>query len=229
VDRALPGDEDRLAPDRHLTILPADRRRLVAITVAALVPLALLALWARLASPAPWEPGLMASIATRDDAFGAFTGALNALGNLPVWAVVIGVASVAVAVVRGIVAAVLVAVSFGSDLGAFVIKLVVERDRPDTAATEQFFGADTFSFPSGHTVRAAALVAVLIWVLAPSGRRLPLAIAGGIVAGALMGYARVSMGVHWPTDAIGGTLLGVGWFAATAALLASTRSSQPAR
>jgi membrane-associated phospholipid phosphatase len=223
MDSSLPGDEDRLAPDRHLTILPTDRRRLVAVTVAALLPLALLGIWARFDSPASWEPGFMAAIATRNDGLGTLTGALNALGNLPVWAIVIGAASVAVAFARGIIAALLVAASFASDLAAFAIKLVVERDRPETAANEQFFGVDSFSFPSGHTVRAAALVAILIWVVVPPGKRLRLAIIGGLVAGALMGYARVSLGVHWPTDAIGGTLLGVAWFALTAAVTVSSR------
>ena len=198
--------------------MSADRRGLVALSLAAIIPLALLALWARFDSPAAWEPGLMTAIAARDDLLGAVTGALNTLGNLPVWAVVIAATSLAIALVRGAIAAFLVAASFASDLAAYVIKLLVERDRPETAATEQFFGSDTFSFPSGHTVRAAALVAVLIWVVAPRRTRLPLAIAGGITVGALMGYARVSLGVHWPTDAIGGTLLGVGWFAITALL-----------
>jgi undecaprenyl-diphosphatase len=132
---------------------------------------------------------------------------------------VIGLASIATGIVRGLNAAVLVALSFASDLAAFGVKLVVERDRPETAAVEQFFGADNFSYPSGHTVRAAALVATLIWLFAPARLRLPLAVAGGAAAGALMGFARVSLGVHWPTDTIGGTLLGIAWFCLTAALI----------
>jgi hypothetical protein len=34
-----------------------------------------------------------------------------------------------------------------------------------------------------------------------------------------MAYARISLGVHFPTDTLGGLVLGLGWFAATAALI----------
>lgn len=148
---------------------------------------------------------------------------LNTLGNLPVWAIVVAVAAALVGAARGIVAAVLVALSFASDLAAFVVKIVVERDRPETAAVEQFFGADNFSYPSGHTVRAAALAAVVIWLVVPQRWRLQLAVAGGVIAGVAMGYARVALGVHWPTDTIGGIFLGIGWFAVSA-LVATRRA-----
>jgi undecaprenyl-diphosphatase len=138
-----------------------------------------------------------------------------------VWAIVIAVAAVVTGYLRGLAAALLVALSFASDLVAFGVKLLVERARPEAAAVEQFLGLDSFAFPSGHTVRAAALVATLTWLFAPARHRLALAVATGAAAGALMGVARVSLGVHWPTDAIGGTLLGICWFALTAALIAS--------
>ena len=196
-----------------------ERRQLLLLVLLALTPFALLAVWARFASPAPWEPGLMIALASQPGILGDVSGAINLVGNVPVWAVVVGVAAILMGVLRGIWAVVLVALSFAADLAAFVVKLLVERERPETAAVEQFFGSDTFSYPSGHTVRATALVAVLFWLLAPPKWRLRLAVVGGLIAGTVMGYARVSLGVHWPTDTIGGTLLGIGWFAVTAALV----------
>jgi undecaprenyl-diphosphatase len=192
-----------------------ERSELLLLAILTLVPFTALAFWAATLSPAPWEPDVLHALETHPGFVGTISAALNTLGNLPFWAVVVGVAAAGVSVVHGIRAGVLVALSFASDLAAFVVKVLVERDRPDTAAVQQFFGADNFSYPSGHTVRAAALVGVVIWFVAPRRYRLPLAILGGLIGGAIMGYARVSLGVHWPTDVIGGTLLGLGWFCLT--------------
>jgi undecaprenyl-diphosphatase len=177
---------------------------------------AALAVWARLASPAPWEPSLMTAIALQPGIAGDVIAAINTIGNPPLWAIVIALTAVAAALIRGVVAAALVVVSFASDIAAFAVKLLVERERPETAVVEQFFGIDSFAFPSGHVVRAVALVAVLVWLFGSPGWRLPGAVAGALGAAAVMGYARVSLGVHWPTDAVGGLLLGAGWFAFTA-------------
>ena len=203
-----------------------ERAQLVALAVATLVPFTLLAIWAATLSPAPWEPGLLVTLATGPGLVGDFSGAVNSIGNLPIWAAVIGVTSLAIGMTRGLRAAALVALSLASDLAAFGVKVVVERERPQTSVVQQFFGADNFSYPSGHTVRAAAFVAATVFVLAPARWRVPLALLGGLIAGAVMGYARVSLGVHWPTDTLGGTLLGLGWFAVTALLLAP-RAQRP--
>ena len=119
---------------------------------------------------------MIVALSAEPGAVAAVVSALNAAGNLPVWAVVIGIASIATGIVRGLRPAILVALTFASDLAGFGVKILVERDRPDTAAVEQFFGLDNFSYPSGHTVRAAALVATLVWLFAPARYRLPLAV-----------------------------------------------------
>ena len=168
---------------------------------------------------AVWEQGLLNQLLSPAGLPGTLSNIINAIGNLPVWAGIIAICALVLFNRRGVKAGALVALSFASDLAAFVVKILVERDRPDTAAVQQFFGADNFSFPSGHTVRAAALVAAVIWLLAPASIRVPLAVVGGLIAGMVMGYARVSLGVHWPTDVIGGTLLGISWFALTTVLL----------
>jgi membrane-associated phospholipid phosphatase len=196
-----------------------DRRGLAIVAAVTLGLFVALAVWAKYSSPADWELQALTTLAAPPGPLAVAVSALNGIGNLPVWAVVIAIFSLIVGFVRGLAAAVLVALTFASDLVAFLVKVLVERDRPDTTAVRDFFGPDNFSYPSGHTVRATALVAVLIWLFAPAKLRLPLAVVGGVAAGLVMGYARVALGVHWPTDVIGGALLGLGWFAVTAALI----------
>ena len=216
MDRRLPGDENGLAPDRRLApARPTERRSLLLLALLTLLPFIALAIWARLYSPAPWEPDVLTAIALREGLFGDVFRLINNLGNLPLWSVLVAIVSAGIWLLRGVRAAILVGLSLASDLAAFAVKLVIERQRPDTAATEHFFGPDSFAFPSGHVVRAVALIAVVVWVLAPPGLRFRLALASGLVAGAVMGYARVALGVHWPTDALGGALLGLAWFGIT--------------
>ena len=217
MDSAFPRDEDRLAPDRHLAASRAsDSGQLLLVSFASLISFVLLTTWVVFIPRGHWELETLQALAARPDLSGVVTSAINALGNLPIWAALVAVMTVAVAALRGLAMAVLVALSFASDFAAFAVKLIVQRQRPETAAVEHFFGPDNFAYPSGHTVRAAALVAVALWVLLPPSYRVVGAVGGGLLAGAVMGFSRVSLGVHWPTDTIGGTLLGLAWFAITA-------------
>ena len=91
-----------------------------------------------------------------------------------------------------------------------LFKLLVGRPRPRGV---------NMGFPSGH-VTAAATFAVLIFYVLSRERVSPGARVGlGMVAVALVllvGYARVILNAHWPSDVLGGMLLGGGCAAAGA-------------
>jgi membrane-associated phospholipid phosphatase len=195
-------------------------RPLAATFLAALIPFLVLAAWARLEAPGAWELQLLLALQLPDSGpLPVVAGALNTLGSLLLWVALVALLSISALVLRLPWAALLLALSLASDLIAAVVKLIVERVRPEGAVVEALFGGDNFAFPSGHVVRATALVAVLAWLLAPAALRLPLAVGVASVAGLAMGYARVALSAHWPTDVLGGVLLGLAWFVFTAWLV----------
>jgi len=73
------------------------------------------------------------------------------------------------------------------------------------------------SFPSGHIILALSVYGLLVyaWCRA-SGSRLEqtAAVAVGLAWCASLGYARVRLGSHWPSDVIAGAVIGLAWVAA---------------
>ena len=75
----------------------------------------------------------------------------------------------------------------------------------------------THSFPSGHSTISAVVYLSLAVVLALREPRLLMRgyiVAMGIAIAFLIGWSRVALGVHYPTDVLAGWSLGLAWAAA---------------
>lgn len=67
------------------------------------------------------------------------------------------------------------------------------------------------AFPSGHAMTATVVCGLLLWLLrhgGVAGRPWGAAVALAVLSVAGVGVTRVWLGVHWPSDVLGGWLLG---------------------
>lgn len=100
-----------------------------------------------------------------------------------------------------------------SSLWDNLLKASIGRHRPTPDLVNVLSPETGYSFPSGHAVFFTWLAVMLAASIAPriSPRlRPPLWWAAGLVA-LFACLARVWAGVHWPSDVVGGFLLGLAW------------------
>jgi membrane-associated phospholipid phosphatase len=108
-----------------------------------------------------------------------------------------------------VMAGLLVAILIAEEGGAYVLKHLVGRMRPEQYLS--LYKEDSFSFPSGHVLRATVLFGLLSYLLYRSFKssilRLGI-ILGYIVSVALVALSRVYLGVHYPSDVLASVLIG---------------------
>ncbi|MEV7616270.1 phosphatase PAP2 family protein [Streptomyces sp. NPDC089799] len=82
------------------------------------------------------------------------------------------------------------------------LKAAVGRARP--VWPDPVDSADYAAYPSGHALTATVVCGLLLWL---AGGR-PWAWAAAAVSVLGVGFTRVYLGVHWPSDVLGGWLIG---------------------
>jgi undecaprenyl-diphosphatase len=98
------------------------------------------------------------------------------------------------------------------------LKASFARPRPTIVPHLDF--TNNFAYPSGHAT-SAAVVYLLFALLVPTQKRGRWLLAAFILA-FLTGVSRVILGVHWPSDVIGGWMLGSFFAIAMATILQHT-------
>ena len=88
-------------------------------------------------------------------------------------------------------------------------KYWIARPRPDLET--HLVMVKTSSFPSGHANSSMIFFLTLALVASAGTRWQRASVAAAIVVSLLVGISRVMLGVHWPSDVIGGWALGTLW------------------
>jgi membrane-associated phospholipid phosphatase len=148
-----------------------------------------------------FDPGLAEM---RAGPAGPLLDALDAAGSLPVWATLVGPITIILGRRRWRVMGEALSVVILAEVAASAVKLVVARARPPGAEIGDLIIAA--GFPSGHVMRTAVLVGVVLFLVTDAPRRRAI-LALGLAAVVAMGVARVSASAHYTSDVLGGLLL----------------------
>lgn len=207
-------------------MLPPSLRAWLGLTavLAALVVLALGGLYAGDSTPGALDTRICAAVDGAGPPWRDVALAVDFLGEPLGAATLVGAAVIGCLLLRRPRAAVSVVAGAGAAVGtATLLKHLVGRT---------IHGEANLSYPSGHTAFLTALALSL--ALLATGRPglggaagMSLVLVSALVAGATMGWAQVTLGAHYPTDALGGWCTALAVTPATAWLVDRTADRMP--
>jgi undecaprenyl-diphosphatase len=110
-------------------------------------------------------------------------------------------------------------------LTVLLVRLLVEWLKDWIGRPRPHIGIDwlptSLAFPSGHAANSMTAFLLMALVLAPQRWRAPWAL-GAMILSIIVGLSRIYLGVHWPSDVIGGWVFGL--IAVGAAMAVGERS-----
>jgi undecaprenyl-diphosphatase len=128
-------------------------------------------------------------------------------------------------------AAMLLAIVLGGRLMVDILKQSIGRLRPDLELAP--VTVHSLSFPSGHAANSMVAFVAIALFCAPERYR-KAALTAAIAASLAVGATRPVLGVHWPSDVLGGWIFGllwaIGWWRVSRASslgLGTGRAGQP--
>ena len=138
---------------------------------------------------------------------------LTALGGGPFLTLLTVAAAGFLAAARkwGMAAFVLIAIGSGA-LAGNLLKWSFVRARPDLVP--HLVTVDSASFPSAHAMNSAVTfltLGVLLSRTQEDGRLKAYLMGTALLLTLIVGFSRVYLGVHWPTDVVAGWAVGAAW------------------
>jgi undecaprenyl-diphosphatase len=112
----------------------------------------------------------------------------------------------------------------GAVLLNIITKSLFMRGRPEL--WERIVTETSYSFPSGHSMASVALAASFVLIFWHTRYRWWVVGAAAVYT-VMIGFTRMYLGVHYPSDVVAGWCLGVAWVVAVALVLRSITIKTP--
>jgi membrane-associated phospholipid phosphatase len=169
----------------------------------------------------PWDVAILLAVHKTAhpylDVFAAWFTKLGVYWGVFPFAAVIGVILLRQRQWRSL--AYLLTTLLGSTAINITAKEVMHRIRPHLWES-LYPAASGFAFPSGHAMASMSLVATLVILTWGSRWQWGVLIGGGLFVLAI-GWTRIYLGVHYPSDILAGWLVSVGWAVGVSVIIAN--------
>ncbi len=174
---------------------------------------ALLAVYGAVVADAAWEVGVTHWVqSTSPDALHQIARFMTVIGRSPISTIIPVVAIAAMWVWGQRHLSIFLAAAALARILSVALKELVDRPRPSASVVDVTYQLGGHSFPSGHALGATLFYGFLIYCaeLSISYKPVRRLVQGSLaIVIVLMGYSRVELGAHWPTDVLGGYAIGL--------------------